>query len=105
VVLGGSGRLGTVMGICGIGRNYIMRGIKECGQILEGEVPIQRMVVSARPTSMGLLYIHHFLLRFLSVFLGSMSDYLDEEGAEEAGRKGEVLDVSAGSLGMITLSS
>jgi hypothetical protein len=103
VVLGESGKFGTVMGICGFGRNYIMWRIKESGRILEGEVKIRRMVVSARPTSAGLLLAHRFLSRFLSVFLGSLSDFLDKDGGGD--EKVQVMDISAGSSGMITSSS
>jgi hypothetical protein len=47
VILGESGRLGLVKGICGNGKNFIMRRIEEYGLSLDGEVQIQCMVVSA----------------------------------------------------------
>jgi hypothetical protein len=82
-----------------------MRRIKEFGPNLDGEVQIRRMTVSACPSATGLLLVHHFLSCFFSFFLGSMSDYLEEGGVEDAGEKGEPLGISTESLGMITSSS
>jgi hypothetical protein len=49
VVLGESGRTGTVKGICRFGHNFILRGFEEYGKSPD-EVPIYRMVISASPT-------------------------------------------------------
>ena len=106
VVLGRSGRLGVVTGICGIGRNYIMRGIRESGRLLDGEVRIQTMAISALPSSNGFLLVHRLLLCLFPLLLGSMRDYQDDERVVDMVEKGDgVVDISAGSLGMITSSS
>ena len=58
VILGDSGRVGTVKGICGFRWNFTMREFKEYGKSLD-EVPIHHMVVSACPTSVALSLAHH----------------------------------------------
>ena len=102
VVLGKSGRIGTVKGICGIGRNYIMRAFEESGPRLEGEIRIRRMAVSAIPSSPGLRLVYRLLSRLIPFFLGSMLDFID--GGEDDKEEGFV-EISAGSLGMLTSSS
>jgi hypothetical protein len=104
VVLGKSGRIGTVKGICGIGRNYVMRAFEESGQRLEGEIRIRRMVVSTIPSSPGLRLAYRLLSRFIPFFLGSMLDFMDGSEDGDDKEKGFV-EISAGSLGMLTSSS
>lgn len=101
VILGDSGRMGVVKGICGIGRNFTMRGIEEYGRSPE-EVPICRMVISACPTSAALSLAHRLASLFFSPFLGSMADFLGAGGMEDVIEKG---DISASSLSTITSSS
>jgi hypothetical protein len=109
-MLGKSGQTGIVKGICGIGQNYIMRGFEESGQRLEGEVQIQQMVVSALPSSPGLLLFFRLLSWIFPVFLGSMLDFInasddeDEEEDEDDGDEG-ILEISAMSLGMMASPS
>jgi hypothetical protein len=93
VVLGESGRTGTVKGICGFGRNFILRGFEEYGKS-PGEVPIYRMVVSASPTSAALSVAHRLASLFLSPFLGSMLDFLGEGGMEDSLEKDNLTDIS-----------
>ena len=50
VIFGTSGRLGRILGVCGVGRNFFMLRVKELGGFLNGEVVIQRMVVLSPPT-------------------------------------------------------
>jgi hypothetical protein len=102
VVLGESGRMGTVKGICEFGRNFTLRGFEEYGESLD-EVPICRMVVSACPTSAALSLAHRLASLCLSPFLGSMLDFLGERGMEDTLEKDDLTDISATSL--ITLIS
>jgi hypothetical protein len=97
VVLGESGRTGTVKGICGFGRNFTLRGFEEYGESMD-EVPIYRMVVSACPTSAALSVAHHLASLFLSPFLGSMLDFLGESGMEDTLEKDNLTDISSTSL-------
>jgi hypothetical protein len=99
VLLGDGGRMGIVKGICGFGKNFTMRGIKEYGPSLE-EVPIHHMVVSTCPTSAALSFPHHLVLLFFP-FLRSMADFLGAGGMEDTIEKG---DISATSLSTITSS-
>jgi hypothetical protein len=101
VILGDSGGMGVVKGICRIGGNFTMRGIEEDGHFPE-EVPICCMVISACPTSVALSLAHRLVSLFFSPFLGSMADFLRAGGMEDVIEKG---DTSASSLSMITSSS
>jgi hypothetical protein len=101
VLLGDSGRMGVVKGVCGFGRNFTMRGIEEYGPSPE-EVPIRRMVISTCPTSAALSLAHYLVLLFFSPFLGSMADFLGARGMEDVIEKG---DIFASSLSTITSSS
>jgi hypothetical protein len=83
VILGNSGRLARVMGICGMGRNYIMMRMIELGCSLRGELWISRMVVSSPPTSAWIALLRLFITRFFKPILRSMSDFIDKEGAEQ----------------------
>ena len=69
VVLGESGRTGTVKGICGFGCNFVLRGFEEYSRSWD-EVPIYHMVVSASPTLAALSMAHRLASLFLSPFLG-----------------------------------
>src|SRR6202046_719117 len=78
VIFGTSGRLGRVLGVCGVGRNLFMLRVKELGGSLDGEVVIQRMVVSFSPTGdFRLSLFQRFAMHFLKPFLGSMADFVD----------------------------
>ena len=50
VIFGTSGRLGHILEVCGVERNFFMLRVKELGGSMDGEVVIQRMVVSSPPT-------------------------------------------------------
>ena len=50
VIFGTSGRLGRILGVCGVGRNFFILRVKELGGSLDGEVAVQRMVVSFPPS-------------------------------------------------------
>ena len=79
VIFGSSGRLAKVLGVCGLGRNYVMMRVQELGGILEGETAIQRMVVSSPPTSLWLVLLQLFVSRLFKPVLGSMNDFVDED--------------------------
>src|SRR6202042_2355826 len=80
VIFGTSGRLEHILGVCGVGRNFFMLRVKELGGSLDGEVVIQRMVVSFSPTGdFRLSLFQCFTMRFLKPFLGSMADFADLE--------------------------
>jgi hypothetical protein len=104
VILGDSGRIGTVKRICGFGRNFTMQKFKEYGESV-GEVPIHRMVISACPTSVALSLAHCLASLFLSLFLGSMLDFLGKRGMEDNVEKGDAVDFSSASLSTITSPS
>ena len=104
VLLGESGRMGNIKGLCGFGRNFTMRGFKEYGHSVD-EVPIHHMVVFACPTSAALLLAHCLASTCLSPFLGSMADFLGAGGMEDVIEKGDPINVSATSLSTITSSS
>ena len=79
VIFGSSGRLAKVLGVRGLGRNYVMMRVQELGGILEGETAIQRMVVSSPPTSLWLVLLQLFVSRLFKPVLGSMNDFVDED--------------------------
>ena len=81
VIFGTSGRLGRILGVCGVGRNFFMLRVKELGGSLDGEVAVQRMVVSFPPSGdFQLSLFQRLAMRFLKPFLGSMADFVDLEG-------------------------
>src|SRR6202451_166387 len=83
VIFGTSGRLGRILGVCGVGRNFFMLRVKELGGSLDGEVAVQRMVVSFPPSGdFQLSLFQRLAMRFLKPFLGSMADFVDLEGVK-----------------------
>ena len=100
VVLGESGRTGTVKGICGFGCNFILRGFEEYGKS-QDKVPINHMIVSASPTLVALSVAHRLASLFLSPFLGSMLDFLGEGGMEDSLEKDDLTDISDMSQGTL----
>src|ERR1700683_4295743 len=79
VILGSSGRMARVLGVCGLGRNYVMMRVQELGGILEGETVIQRMVVSSPPTLLWLVLLQVFVSRLFKPILGLMLDFVHED--------------------------
>jgi hypothetical protein len=79
VQLGKSGCLARVLGLGGIGKNYVMMKLEEFGRNLEGEAPIHRMVVSAHPTKTWIVALHFLGSFFFKRFLGLMKDFMDED--------------------------
>ena len=84
VILGSSGRRVRILGVCGLGRNYIMMKVIELGGILEREVTIQRMAVSSPPSSVWITTLHWIVLPLFKPVLGSMLDFVDEEKMEDS---------------------
>ena len=100
MVLGGSGRTGTVKGICGFGCNFVLRGFEEYSKSWD-EVPIYRMVVSASPTLAALSMAHCLASLVLSPFLGCMLDFLGKGGIEDSLEKDDLTDISDMSQGTL----
>ena len=86
VILSESGRMGSVMTICGFGQNFILRGFEEHNRSLD-DVLIYHMVISACPT-------YHLASLFLSPFLRSMLHFLSEGGMEDTLEKDDLTDIS-----------
>ena len=84
VILGSSGRRVRILGVCGLGRNYVMMRVIELGGILEGEVTIRRMAVSSHPSSVWIATLHWIASRLFKPVLGSMLDFADEEKMEDS---------------------
>ena len=78
VILGSSGRMARVLGVCGLGRNYVMMRVQELGGILEGETVIQRMVIFSPPTLLWLVLLQIFVSCLFKPILGSMMDFVDD---------------------------
>ncbi len=74
VILGNNARLAKVLGVVGVGQNYFMMGLKDSGKALEGEMTLQRMVVSFAPS--------HFRLSLFQCFFGTMLSFMDEDRGE-----------------------
>ena len=77
VFFGRGMRAGKVLGVCGVGKNYFMMGIKDLGRVSEGEVFIRRIVVSFPPTDFSISMFYRIQARFLKPFLKSMMDFVD----------------------------
>jgi hypothetical protein len=78
-ILGSSGRRVRILGVCGLGRSYIMMRVIELGGILEGEVMIQRMVISSHPSLIWITTLHWIVAWLFKPVLGSMLDFVDKE--------------------------
>ena len=65
-----------------------MMRVQELGGILEGEIIIQRMVVSSPPTSPWLVLLQIFVSHLFKPILGSMMVFVDEDRI--GGDKGDV---------------
>jgi hypothetical protein len=79
VIFGTSRRLGQILGVCGVGRNFFMLRVKELEGSLDGEVAIQRMVVSSPTGDFWLSLLQCFAMCFLKPLLESMADFVDLE--------------------------
>jgi hypothetical protein len=100
VFFGNGMRAGKVLGVCGVGKNYFMMGIKDLGTVLEGEVLIRRMVVSFPPTDFSVPVFYRIQARFLKPFLKSMIDFIDETRVDNSfGVKYISKDILEDSLG------
>ena len=84
VILGSSGRRVRILGVCGLGKNYVMMRVIELGGILQGEVTIRRMAVSSHPSSVWIATLHWIVSRLFKPVLGSMLDFADEEKMEDS---------------------
>ena len=68
-----------ILGVCGLGKKYIMMRVIELGGILEGEVMIQRMAVSSHPSLVWITTLHWIISQLFKPVLGSMLDFVDED--------------------------
>ena len=84
VILGSSGRQVRILGVCGLGRNYVMMRVIELGGILEGEVTIRRMAASSPPSSVWIATLHWIVSQLFKPVLGSMLDFADQEKMEDS---------------------
>ena len=73
VVLYTTYRKVKIVGLYGVGRNYIMIKLEEVKRVPEDQIAIQRMVVSSS-LSYQLLFHQHLLRFFLNRFLGTFRD-------------------------------
>jgi hypothetical protein len=96
IALGKSFRKAQVVGVCGVGRNYVMLELKEVGKVLKGQVAVQRMVVSTSPSSISfqLSFRHRLFLYFFKRFLKTFKDFADEE--QMKGNEDEFTDSASG---------
>jgi len=96
IALGKSFRKAQVVGVCGVGRNYVMLELKEVGRVLKGQVAVQRMVVSTSPSSISfqLSFRHRLFLYFFKRFLKTFKDFADEE--QMKGDEDEFTDSASG---------
>ena len=83
VILGSSGRRVRILGVCGVGRNYVMIKVIELGESREREVPTRRMAVSSPPSSVWIATLHWIVSQLFKPVLGSMLDFADEEKMED----------------------
>jgi hypothetical protein len=77
VFFGRGRRVGKVLGVCRVGKNYFMMGIKDLGRVSEGKVLIRRMVVLFPPTYFSISMFYRIQACFLKPFLKSMMDFVD----------------------------
>jgi len=83
VIFGTSGRLGRVLGVCEVGKNYIMFKVEDMSGVPEGDVRIRGIVVSALPIGFQLSWTQRFIMRYLRIFLRSLVKFADKEHIEE----------------------
>ena len=83
VIFGTSGRLGRVLGVCEVGKNYIMFKVEDMSGVPEGDVRIWGIVVLALPIGFQLSWTQHFIMRYLRIFLRSLVKFADKEHIEE----------------------
>ena len=83
VIFGTSGRLGRVLGVCEVGKNYIMFKVEDMSGVPEGDVRIWGIVVSALPIGFQLSWTQRFIMCYLRIFLRSLVKFADKEHIEE----------------------
>src|ERR1700734_2112539 len=83
VIFGTSGRLGHVLEVCEVGKNYIMFKVEDMSGVSEGDVRIRGIVVSALPIGFQLSWTQRFIMHYLRIFLRSLVKFADKEHIEE----------------------
>ena len=82
-MFGTSGRLGRVLGVCEVGKNYVMFKVEGKSGVPEGDVRMWGIVVSALPIDFQLSWTQHFIMCYLCIFLWSLVKFADKEHIEE----------------------
>ena len=83
VIFGTSGRLGCVLGMCEVGKNYVMFKVEDMSGVLKGDVRMRGIVVSALPIGFQLSWTQCFIMHYLSIFLRSLVKFVDKEHIKE----------------------
>src|ERR1700729_1358635 len=83
VIFGMSGRLGHVLGVCEVKKNYVMFKVEDMSGVLKGDVRMWGIVVSALPIGFQLSWTQRFIMRYLCIFLQSLVKFADKEHIEE----------------------
>ena len=86
VIFGTSGRLGRVLGVCKVGKNYVMFKVEDMSGVPEGDVRMQGIVVLALPIGFQLSWTQHFIMHYLCIFLRSLVKFVDKEHIKEGWR-------------------
>jgi hypothetical protein len=79
VILGNNLVLATIMGIVGVGHNFIKFGVETLGSPFRDEIPVKRMIISFSPDIFCLSRSQHFKCSFFPWFLKSMRDFADAD--------------------------
>ena len=82
-MFGTSGRLGRVLGVCKVGKNYVMFKVEDMSGVPKGEVRMWGIVVLALPISFQLSWTQHFIMCYLCIFLRSLVKFVDKEHIKE----------------------
>lgn len=75
--------LGHVLGVCKVGKNYVMFKVEDMSGVPKGDAWMHRIVVSALPLSFHLSQTQYFIMRYLRVFLRTLVKFADKEHMEE----------------------
>ena len=65
VIFGTSGRIGHILRVCEVGKNYVMFKVEDLSSVSEGDVKMQGMVASALPIGFQLSWAQRFVMHYL----------------------------------------
>jgi hypothetical protein len=83
VIFGTSGRIGRILRVCKVGKNYVMFKVEDLSSVSEGDVKMRGMVASALPIGFQLSWAQRFVMRYLRMFLRSFVKFADKENMEK----------------------